>query len=350
MANEVLNQVASVERVRRPDCLVRSIAWGPWRGGMVTPALAEHFGRSGVALIPTRQGAAAFTAELGGPAADTRAVVVAGDGLGSMAAVTEPGKAEVRIHSRTHPYLSDHTVDGVPVLPVAVVLNWFVGAAAAWRPNVDGVVLRDLRVFSKVALPLLGTKGHRLILQGRPAMVGAPSDLEAELLGEDGRPHFRAALGFEPVAPRAAGWDTPEGLVSLRRSEVYDGRVLFHGPRFQALRSVHGICDDGAEATLTGLRGLGWSCDNQHLDPAAVDGGLQLALLWAESVFGDASLPMAVAECRVHRGGPITDTVRCVVRARKVHDTGARCDLALIDQDGVPRVELIGVELVRRPS
>jgi hypothetical protein len=238
----------------------------------------------------------------------------------------------------------------VPVLPVAVVLNWFVGAATAWRPNADGVVLRDLRVFSKVALPLLDTKGHRLILQGRPAMAGAPSDLEAELLGEDGRPHFRATLGFEPAAPRAAGWDTPEGLVSLRRGEIYDGRVLFHGPRFRALRSVRGISDDGAEATLTGLRGLGWSCGNQHLDPAAVDGGLQLALLWAESVLGDASLPMAVAECRVHRGGPITDTVRCVVRTRKVHDTGARCDLALIDQDGVPRVELIGVELVRRPS
>ncbi|MDX3855746.1 SDR family oxidoreductase [Streptomyces sp. AK02-01A] len=350
MANEVLNQVASVERVRRPGCLVRSIAWGPWRGGMVTPALAEHFGRAGVALIPTWQGAAAFTAELGDPAADTRVVVAAGDGLGSTAGVTEPGKAEVRIHSRTHPYLAEHAIDGVPVLPVAMVLDWFTGAAKAWRPDADGVVLRDLRVFSKVALGQLDSQGHRLPLQGRPAMAGAPSDLEAELLGEDGRPHFRAVLGFEASAPSGESWDTPEGLVPLARDEIYDGRVLFHGPGFQALRSVHGICAEGAEATLTGLRQLGWSGDNWHLDSAVVDGGLQLALLWAEDVLGDASLPMAVAECRVHRGGPVTDTVRCVVRARKVHETGARCDLALIDHDGTPRVELIGVELVRRPS
>ena len=44
MANEVLGQVACAERARRPDCLVRSIAWGPWHGGMVTPALAALMG------------------------------------------------------------------------------------------------------------------------------------------------------------------------------------------------------------------------------------------------------------------------------------------------------------------
>jgi hypothetical protein len=101
---------------------------------------------------------------------------------------------------------------------------------------------------------------------------------------------------------------------------------------------------------VAGLTGLGWGGDHWQLDPAAVDGGLQLALLWADSALGDASLPMAVAECRVYRRGPVQGTVRCVVRARKVHDTGARCDLALIDPDGAPRVELLGVELVRRPS
>lgn len=52
MANEVLQQVASAEQARRPDCLVRCVAWGPWQGGMVTPALAAHFGRAGVPLIP----------------------------------------------------------------------------------------------------------------------------------------------------------------------------------------------------------------------------------------------------------------------------------------------------------
>jgi acyl transferase domain-containing protein/NADP-dependent 3-hydroxy acid dehydrogenase YdfG/acyl carrier protein len=350
MANEVLNHVACAERARRPDCLVRSIAWGPWRGGMVTPSLAEHFGRSGVALIPTGQGAAAFTAELSGPATDTRVVVAVADNLGSMAAVTEPGPAQLRIRADSYPYLADHAVAGVPVLPVAMALNWFAGAAAAWQPTADHLTLRDLRVFSKIALPSLDTTGHRLALRGRRAMTGTPSALEAELLGEDGTPHFRVHLEFEATEPYPEGWDTPQELGAAPRTEIYDGRVLFHGPRFHALRSVHGIGPHGAEATVAGLTELGWGGDHWQLDPAAVDGGLQLALLWAESALGDASLPMAVAECRVYRRGPVQGTVRCVVRARKVHDTGARCDLALIDPDGAPRVELLGVELVRRPS
>ncbi|MGD0135288.1 MAG: SDR family NAD(P)-dependent oxidoreductase, partial [Bryobacteraceae bacterium] len=44
MANEVLNRAAQAEAQRRGDaCIVRSMNWGPWEGGMVTPALAKHF-------------------------------------------------------------------------------------------------------------------------------------------------------------------------------------------------------------------------------------------------------------------------------------------------------------------
>ncbi|KOU36217.1 beta keto-acyl synthase [Streptomyces sp. WM6378] len=350
MANEVLNHVASAEHARRPNCLVRSIAWGPWHGGMVTSALAAHFGRSGVPLIPTGQGAAAFTAELSAAGVDARVVIAAGPGPGSMAAGAEPVAAQLLIGARTHSYLADHDIAGVPVLPVATALDWFVRAAAVWRPNAGHLVLRDLRVYSKIALPHLGGAGHRLTLRGRGAMIGSPSALEAELLGEEGTPHFRTHLDFEASPPSPASWGTPQGLAAARHTEIYDGRVLFHGPRFQAIRSVHGIGTDGAEATVTGLTELGWGDDHWQLDVAAVDGGLQLALLWAESVLGDATLPMAVAECRMHRRGPVEGTVRCVVRATKVHDMGARCDAALIDPDGVPRVELLGIELVRRPS
>ncbi|MFD6277096.1 SDR family NAD(P)-dependent oxidoreductase [Streptomyces sp. NPDC060209] len=350
MANEVLNHVASAERARRPDCLVRSIAWGPWHGGMVTPELAAHFGRSGVPLIPGEQGAAAFTTELSAPGADTRVVIAAGDGLGSMAAVTEPVAAQVRIDAHTHPYLADHAVAGVPVLPVAMALDRFTGAAAAWRPNAGHLVLRDLRVFSKVALPHLDGGGHRLTLRGRRAATGSPSALEAELVGEEGAPHFRIQMDFRASPPQSEDWDTPQGLGAPQPADIYDGRVLFHGPRFHALRSIHGVGEDGAEATVTGLTELGWGGDHWHLDAAATDGALQLALVWADKALGDATLPMAVAECRVHRRGPVRGTVRCVVRARKVHETGARCDVALVDPDGSPRVELLGVELVRRPS
>ncbi|KZM74939.1 type I polyketide synthase [Nocardia terpenica] len=64
MANETLNHVLAVERIRRPDCLVRSLAWGPWDGGMVSRSLATIFDQAGITVISTSDGADAFATEL----------------------------------------------------------------------------------------------------------------------------------------------------------------------------------------------------------------------------------------------------------------------------------------------
>ncbi|MFC8103401.1 SDR family oxidoreductase [Streptomyces sp. NPDC057363] len=354
MANGVLDHVASAERTGRPHCRVRSIAWGPWRGGMVTPALAEHFGRSGIELIPVDRGAAAFTVELGAADRDTRIALVAGAGDATPDSAGDPSPARIRITSTTHPYLTDHRVADEPVLPLAMALEWFVRAAGAWRPTAGGPVLRDVRVLDKVTLPRLAHDGHRLTVHGRRRDVGPPSGLEAELRDEDGASHFRAVLDFEATLPEREPWapgsETTEPADTTGRAVLYDGRTLFHGPRFHALRALGSVRPDGAEATVVGVAELGWGDDHWGTDPAAVDGALQLALLWTEHALAAASLPMAVAECRVHRRGPAPDGLRCVVRARKVHDTGARCDVALFDPDGALRTELLGVELVRRPD
>src|SRR5262249_48473977 len=64
MANEILNKVAAAEARRRGErARVVSIGWGPWDGGMVTPALARHFASRGIGLIPLEEGAAAFVRE-----------------------------------------------------------------------------------------------------------------------------------------------------------------------------------------------------------------------------------------------------------------------------------------------
>jgi hypothetical protein len=39
-----------------------------------------------------------------------------------------------------------------------------------------------------------------------------------------------------------------------------------------------------------------------------------------------------------------------VVVAQRADEFTASCDVALIDKDGSPRVELLGVQLVRRPG
>jgi NAD(P)-dependent dehydrogenase (short-subunit alcohol dehydrogenase family)/acyl carrier protein len=83
MANEVLNQVALLEaQQRRGTCLVRSINWGPWEGGMVTPVLAEHFLKMGVPLIPKDAGAQFLVDELRGDPGSSVQVLVGGRASG----------------------------------------------------------------------------------------------------------------------------------------------------------------------------------------------------------------------------------------------------------------------------
>ncbi|MFT4774731.1 MAG: NAD(P)-dependent dehydrogenase (short-subunit alcohol dehydrogenase family)/acyl carrier protein, partial [Ilumatobacter sp.] len=79
MANDVLNKVATHERVRRGDsCVVKSLGWGPWAGGMVTPALKTHFESMGVELIDLDVGSRMLVDELSSPQTDQVEIVLGG--------------------------------------------------------------------------------------------------------------------------------------------------------------------------------------------------------------------------------------------------------------------------------
>jgi len=346
MANEVLNQVLSAEQARRPGCLVRAIGWGPWRGGMVTQDLAERFVAAGVQLIEPDIGGQAFLAELGQPTGDVR-VIVSAAAQADQDMSDDLLAAQVTLIESDYGYLADHQIGGAPVVPVSIVLDWFAGAARAWSPTAASVVLHDLRVLEKISLPRLADGGHRLVLRVRRAGSENGQILNLDLRDAADVSHYRAsAAAGSPTVPGT--WAAPADLAPLNWS--YDGSTLFHGPRFQAIRSEPSVGPAGAQCTVVGARALGWDRAAWHVDPAALDGGLQLAVLWAQEAGTGRTLPMAIRECRVQRYGAVDDEVRCVVLAKRAGESTATCDIALIDPDGVPRVELLGVELVRRPS
>jgi NADP-dependent 3-hydroxy acid dehydrogenase YdfG len=350
MANEVLAHVASAEAARRPECHAVSIAWGPWDGGMVTPALAAHFGRAGVPLLPLAAGAEAFARELTSGRGESRVVITAADGSARPAEALgrpdEPMRAQVTVTARDHAHLADHVIAGTPVLPMAQALEWLMGAARSWHPDAEQIVLREIRVLRGAPLPDLDGQGHAFTVSG------ARGGLIAELRGEGEHPHYRASIDPEPgrlEPPRP-----PEDLEPSLRGEIYDGRTLFHGPLFQSLTRIEGIAATGARGSVSGLGDLGWRAGTWQIDPAAVDGALQLALVWAEGLLGGATLPMALGEFWAHRTGPADGPLTCTARAVPVYGDrqgdNARCHVALTTGDGEPFADLRDLELVRRPS
>ncbi len=64
VANEVLNRVAHKLKADMAQVRIKSFNWGPWDGGMVTPAHASHFESLGVPLIARKAGAAVFAEQL----------------------------------------------------------------------------------------------------------------------------------------------------------------------------------------------------------------------------------------------------------------------------------------------
>ncbi|WP_221761184.1 type I polyketide synthase [Kibdelosporangium aridum] len=355
MANEVLNQVASAEAAKRPGSVVRSIAWGPWHAGVVTPEVERHFRSLQVPLIPVAAGTKAFVAELGRPSGEAQVVIASGGGGDQLpgAAHQRAMRAEIRLSARTHPYLADHSIAGGPVVPVAMVLEWFAAAARESRSPERAAVIRDISMLRKISLDRFEDGGTRLAVR---CAADGPA-LRLELLGDDGRPHYRATVhsGSAGAGPTTT-WDSPPDLQPVEQAEIYDGRVLFHGRSFQAIRSLHGVSRLGATADVVGLEALGWTGLNGlngtvwRTDPAATDACLQLSLLWGKQVLGGATLPMSVGEYRLHREGPADRPMRCVVRAKQVYLDRAVCDIGLLDTDGSPRAELLAVNLVLRPE
>ncbi|MCX4903171.1 type I polyketide synthase [Streptomyces sp. NBC_00878] len=353
MANEVLAQVASTVAADRPRCLVKSIAWGPWDGGMVGPELREHFRSQGVALIDPDVGARAFVRELNAGPGPVRVTLTAGDAaasLGSPAGTTVSG--DIMVSVRSHPYLADHAIAGSPVAPMALVMEWFLGAARIWRPDAPGFVLRDLEVLSRIELAAFPDRGDRLMVRGLQRPDEGKSLLRLELTGSSSQPHYRTtveALAAPPVPSRA--WQAPVDIGGRPTAEIYDGHVLFHGPAFQSMTSLEGISAAGAEAGVTGVRTLGWPGRAWQQDPAALDAGLQLALKWAEHARGAAFLPMGAAEIRTEARGPVAEDARCLVLAREsAGEFEASCDIVLLEPDGSVHSELLGVALVQRPD
>ena len=360
MANQILNVVGELCRRSGVD-VVRSLGWGPWEGGMVTPALKKVFESRGVPLIPLETGARMLVDELKGGGSEQVQLVLGGDpatGIGGRLE-NEEVRYSVQVNGETHPYLVDHSINGTPIVPVVLAIEWFGRAARAIHPDLQLAGLRGLKVLKGIPVSDLA-RGLRLRVVGRPRGEGR---IDLELSSPDGPVHYRATAEMVGALPEsdADGPEAPLELSPWTRDHLY-GEELFHGPRFQVIRAVEGISDGGMAASLAGVSEMGWDANGGgngngaapaspfRTDPAALDGGLQLAVLWFNHMLGGASLPTAIDFVRTYEDHPVDGEMRAVLRGRQAKGQKAVSDVALRDGSGRLLTVLEGVEVHRRPD
>jgi hypothetical protein len=258
-----------------------------------------------------------------------------------------------------HPVLADHVLDGRPVLPLALVLEWLAHGALHHNPGLAFHGCNDLRVL------------HGVILDGGPpptVRVGAgkvtrqdglfvtPVELRSARPGGREVLHARAevllATSLPPVPP-------PNPLPELRPyprgpAEIYQD-VLFHGPELRAIEQVEGASEQGIVATVrTAPPPASWV--RQPLrqrwvtDPLVLDAAFQLLIVWAQQRHGAVGLPCHVARYRQFRRSFPAGPVRVAARVTRDSALHALADIDLLDGAGTVIGRLEGCECAIDPG
>ena len=331
-ANAVLESIAARESARRgADCVVRAFGWGPWDGGMVDATLKSRFAEAGVGVIGLDDGAR-FFAEHALNRSGASAIVVAAPAEHRMRAA----RLEWDVSPETLPVLADHQVRGRVVVPVVIVLDAMLRAVRPLVPTAATVV-RDFQVLSGVVFA--ETEIQSLTIDLEPA--GSSYIVSVEDF--QGRKRYRAIIDTEPapspggLVPQISGSAWPMSV-----DDAYTG-PLFHGRSFAAIEGLDVLGSAGCTARLRGLCELGWPDEAWAIDPVSVDGGLQLAILWASAQGLPLVLPQRIGRMVLHRpfgaGG-----LHCRLAAHPVSDKRVDYDIAFETADGTLVAELAGVE------
>ncbi len=380
MANETLNKIAQSLHRRLPHCVVRSMNWGPWDGGMVTPALKQIFEREGVGVIGLEEGALCMLQELSPkmvaiPAAYVSEQIPTSHVSEQPSAAVSRNDVEVVIlgrlpeqsplrlqrslHLHNHRFLQDHRMRGVGVLPAAIMVEWMAEAAIAALPTapntqnwhwlrMDGMEVQKGCTVAEQAIPLVCT-AHE---DDRTADSLALSVVcESQSNGKTQR-HARALLSFGTKKA-----DIPKPRLSIPKGalEFAPYERLFHGPLFHCIESIEGCDTTGIAARLkAAMPPAAWMeqppRQNWLLDPYWLDGAFQMIILWSIQQHGFPCLPTGFARLEVFQMW--RPAISCEVRILMQPSTlpVLLADIEVLDPQGALMLRVESARSIAAPS
>ena len=417
-ANDLLCKITSSMRAWRPDTRAIVIDWTAWGGiGMATRgSIPKIMEMAGIDMLPPEVGIPTIRRELTG--GDFCGEMVVGQRLGILTEEFDPtggldpdkvlarlateatentekkngsstsvssvssvasylmlGKVvaarlygglevETELDPQVQPFLYDHQIDGIPVLPGVMGTEAFAELASVFAPGYRIATIheqfhspfkfyrnepRTLRLSARVAPGCDGTLLAHTTLRSLtpPARPGLPARDDL---------HFTATIQLTaaptevPVAGELPG-SFMEGQPDVRefeRSAIY--KVYFHGPAYQVLQ----------RALVNGNRALGVMPD--HLLPNSVPANaptlvaprlielcFQTAGIWEMANKRVMALPLGIGAVTVYRQPEQANGARLYALVTAV-DGGASFDARVLDESGNVYVDLRGYRTVQLPG
>ncbi len=277
-ANALLCAMSRSLRRSRPGTRAIAIDWTAWGGiGMAARgSIPKMMAAAGIDLLAPEVGIPTVRRELLAGAADE---LVVGGALGTLVEEWDATggldleKVQARLAERAHhltmvgevtgaplyggltvetrldpgeqPFLADHRIDGVPVLPGVMGMEAFAQVASLLCPHHVVTGLRDLEFLLPFKFHRMKPATLHLAAVGRPGAgdtLVVEVQLSSRLQPGPGMPvqerlHFRGRVLVDRAAvPRKTVTFRPPAEVTVDDSSIY--RVYFHGPAYQVLQGV----------------------------------------------------------------------------------------------------------------
>lgn len=239
------------------------------------------------------------------------------------------------LSTQSHPFLADHAIEGVPVLPLAYAADQLAQASTLQAP----FALQDLTLFQGVQVE------ESLTLQARADR----GTLELRSGADGDTLHYRATLAtpsdVQDLPALTGGEPAP---ISLER---FYKELTFHGPLLAGIEEIQGVGENFVYGRVRVGSPHEWipqrSEDAWTVSPLAIDSAMQMAGLVAFHRQGRAGTPLSIERLSVF--APITEeTVTAEVRFGELVDNRFMADLTLRDAQGQILVHAEGIAIELR--
>ena len=349
VANEVLNKLAQTESRRRNSCRTISINWGPWDGGMVTPALKKVFSGEGIGLIGLNEGGEFLVREIAAAGDPVEIIALAGRTAGSVSSASPlPDKPLNEAFSLTltvadYPFIRSHIIDGKAVLPMAMIVEWLAHGALHGNPGFRFHGFNNLRICKGVIFDQ-DSACTLSVMAGRAEKHDSLHIVAVKLTGKtcDGVSilHATAEIVLATKLPEGIRSivDLPTAPYAPGNGAIYGQGHLFHGPDLQGIERVGGCSPKGitAQTKAAPVPGSWIKHPLRNLwltDPLVMDCAFQLMILWSFERSGSGSLPSFAGCYRQYQDSFPRDGAQIVIRVTSERSHGATADIEFLDRN-----------------
>ncbi len=265
--------------------------------------------------------------------------------------------AEMKLDPKVEPFLYDHAIDGIPVLPGVMGIETFAEAAWLLVPSHHVVGLENLRFLAPMKYyrnePRAAIVRARAVLgEGGQVRVFTSLSSVQTIVGREPevKLHFSGVVVLAPSAldtrhVKAFDRTAPE----IGREAIY--RVYFHGPAYRVLERVESAGSNQVIGCMAANLPLD-TTDPKHVSlvgPRLIELCFQTAGVWEIGRTGQLALPAGVEQIVVRDPSAGSGPLVAEVTANPRPD-GLSFDARVRDGEGKVHVELVGYRTSRMPN